>query len=1002
MKIMTNIFVGCGGTGAKVALQLSKLMGEDPKWRYEMDENVYFFLLDTDQKDLDKYASEIHTCAPDVYVSSFLTSDGFGTPGEILSEFIPGLTEGSAEQQLKSLNRFSEHWWCSRPDAADAKSIDMFRVPRVAQIMAGAGQVPMVSFLAAWQAMKGTSRNVNSIEKELDKLCTEIGNRRVDINFSGDNPLGEFNIFFVGSVAGGTGRGCVIPIAFKMKEVFFSRFGRIPFISGYFLDQDCFQAGRRDHEVLPQMMNAMTGWSEMSSWLALYEKEHSKTGSANVAYGYSLPGLTATHDPDYDVLHSPMDGEFDLKDALRRDRARLPLDAIGVIGSRSGMGYAADGPEDVYRMVATAMYVRLTQSEIDSEISNEGRTYFSVGSSISEIPCHEIEEYFNLKARFDAANSISAVVSESDLKNEASRVMTWLGLSDPLGCLLEDATGEEITSAMQLFVRELAGGTGMFESDLAPLTIALDDQNIEDCETVLAAKLSETRLDDPQFLAQIAKVFLEQFIRFHQRSGEELAGLDGVIEGVLGFLVTADKSVLRSSGSAYAVSEVARHLIAGLRDTVDEQLSKKGIEGWLSDSTAGRRMPSAITVLTETKDREGFLGVAGKRFTEDEKTLVRDETTRELRVLYARALGKVLSSPRSKDGNMGLVSQLGARLEDLRSNANMLVKAVDYCRLVMDLDSEKLRSMSSKLFVGERLEQSLSMDVIGSAGFNIRRRICPIEPDADELDLDNPAALSVISKNLVGPILKGEAGDHPRLTQELETSLSIAKYYYKGDGKAGRQNIKKRFELAPALRGLATRWRKYLDDERKQGRDRYEELAQKFRNFFGITPKLLADSTVTISGDNSLVEAAADDYLLLGLCCVSARSCRPFWQTTRATNPKLVVQIPIDLPKGKDIGWKTIIQENANMGNGGSEDIRLIPNQVAGSKNEHNPYILAVYTSAGVSNLDEVLSLSAWRDNPTLRRCLVNAESKEIPMPFRGDNDMWEGYRGSGFSDPSY
>ena len=67
-----------------------------------------------------------------------------------------------------------------------------------------------------------------------------------------------------------------------------------------------------------------------------------------------------------------------------------------------------------------------------------------------------------------------------------------------------------------------------------------------------------------------------------------------------------------------------------------------------------------------------------------------------------------------------------------------------------------------------------------------------------------------------------------------------------------------------------------------------------------------------------------------------------------------------------------------------------------------NQYILAVYTSSGVSSLDEVTSLDGWKSHPVLQRCLQFAESRSESMPFAGEAQMWKGYRGSGFTDPIY
>ena len=298
MKKMTNIIVGCGGSGAKIAASMAELMGQDPSWRHEMDDNVYFMLLDTDRGDLEQYADKIKRAAPNIHVSDLLTTNGYSNVGEILDDLAPGTRTGSPETDRKALARCADRWWFIDKNKSDFSSAGPFRAPEVSRITTGAGQVPMVSYIATWAAMKSTPRSPTSIESSIEHLCERISNRKVGISFGGESPLGEFNIFFVGSLAGGTGRGALIPVAFKLKEVFYKKFGRIPFISGYLIDQSCFERLREDHERLPQMMNAMTGWSEVSTWISCYQNHKLSK------FGYSLPGMTNMHDKANDVLSS--------------------------------------------------------------------------------------------------------------------------------------------------------------------------------------------------------------------------------------------------------------------------------------------------------------------------------------------------------------------------------------------------------------------------------------------------------------------------------------------------------------------------------------------------------------------------------------------------------------------------------------------------------------------------------------------------------------------------
>jgi len=984
---ITTILVGCGGSGAKTACELSDLMSQDPQWRHEMDECVYFLLIDTDQGDLDRYASRLRKSAPGVYVASLLSSEGFGTVGEILAEFVPGLEHGDEEEKRKAFERFAGHWWFEHPAHPTYESAHAFRAPNVARITAGAGQVPMVSHLAAWHAMKASAKTVNSIEDTIRKLCEVIANRRAGIDFSGGDPLAEFNIFFIGSVAGGTGRGCVIPVAFKFKEVFVSRFKRVPYVSGYLLDQACFEVGRDHHEGLPQMMNAMTGWSEVSAWFTAFREGMEKA--------YSLPGTRRIADTAFDVLRSPLEGiaANQAQEALRRDRARLPFDAMGVIGRVSGAGFAANRPEEIYQMVAAGLYCRLTQSTIDSRISNDGRTYFSIGSSVAEIPCHEIQTYFDDVAAYESAVAIQRDLPLEETQAEARRIMECLGFGDPLGDLLGEAEEEAPNSALGLLTREWFSSGEQGDSDVNRLAIALESQDLHEVYEQLGETLSPSRLEDPRFVAKVGDAYLEQLETHLRRQGVECAGAEGVLALVIDLIAgSREDSVLQRHQSVVAAAETAKLVEMGLGEIFQKRFSKEAIDSWYQE-TGLVRAPEIEAVIDETKGREGFLGMFGPRFSEQEMVRLKQEARKELRRLYAQALGVW-----GGDAQGGVLAKMRPELLRLRKNANLISAAADQCLAESGLTKPELEDRAEALFSPADLAQGLGMSNRDAADYHIRRTIRPARPSEADLKLVNPATLAQVRRRLLGDALEGEISDHPQLRSELASAFREARLLFHDQGPGER--IIERFELAPCLRDLHKRWRRFLKQERTKGEDHYRDVEQKFRNYFGIDPRVVGDE-IDLSGGQAFESVGGSDSLLLGLACAAARTCRPFWKASPsdATQPRLIVQVPLPLEGNRRQQWAAEVQSRANIAGAGQGAVDIIAN--AEDTQRHNPFVLVVYMSEGASSLDEVDSLDAWHRDEQLQSCLRMAESREIPMPFRGD-EMWQGYRGSGFADPCY
>lgn len=978
-----NLIIGCGGTGSKSALRLARLMGDDPGWRSKAPKNFFFFLVDTDQGELDAMAAGIQRAIPDVEVGTYLLTEGFSNPAEIVADFVEGLERLPEEPRLAALSRFLAHWWSQDSQATAIEAARVFTIPHLRNVTTGAGQVPMLSFLAAWRSMQHRGATP-SLEDALSSFANRMLQERSTIPQS-SNDQAAFNVLLVGSLAGGTGRGCVIPVALKVKEVFAERLRRASGvdISAYLFDASCFAGIQQAQEALAQTMNSMTGWSELSVWADV--EEHKRV--------YALPGIVNMHDPLSDALRSPFAFDADHSQDVENTKLAKPFDGIAIICGRTAGGIDLQDPGAIYEMLGTSLYTRLTKSNIDSKTSNLPSPFSSLGSAVVEVPALEIESYFAARARFDALEALGSRWSEPSAR--LTEFLAWSGLDDPLVALMDAAPAErEASSAIWRLAAQLAARA---ERELAGLRAVLEEQDLEGARGVLADLLREARLNDPRFVAEIGRLHVDCLAQEWRARGEdEHVDAPSLLRAVLAGLAA---EVLEASGSAAACLETARALGARLTALEQEVLTASGIERWSNAHGAGVQL-SASDVLEEVKDKEGLLGLGSLRFTEHEIERVLVATREELMALYARALGASLSQVGAPETALEsawreLTRSLEDGVEVVRS------QAAEY-RAGLNIDRIELDQRAERLFADpQRLDRALAMgDPVSKARLAIRRVIRPVKPQGDALRLSRRA----LTEELAALLLPAE-GAGPDRSRRIGPALDQCVYELRDEASGAYRPAKQGFGLRDVLRGLRGPWEAFLEHEARRGPDRFADLRRDVRDFFGIDAQLV-DGRVDLRTSNpALVEQGGDDFLLLALSIMATRTCRPFWQITSREAPSWIVQVPLELDEDRQGQWRAAIQQGANVSS--STDRKLVDLVSGTRKGMVNPFLVSVYTQEGAeaidarSALDSIHSLEGWKSDPELMRCLRLAEDPAVPMPFR-HGEMWPSYRGSGFTDPVY
>lgn len=984
----THIIIGCGGTGAKTARKIAGMMNLHPYWRDRMYHSVFFLLVDTDLREMHNLAEEIRDDSPpDTYVGVLNTTRGFDNARQLVQELQDAI--GNSEKPIEALERVSRHWWLKQPLAAKNSAQPLFE-PDLKNLMDGAGQVPMVSHLATWLAMKGNSRNNSSLEGALDDLLTIVGDRAA---LKPGDPLRQFNILFTGSLAGGTGRGCAALISLKLREMLYKAFSSVATVKGIFLNEDCFKS-TQDTEMkrLAQMINAMSGWSELSGWIEVSRQQ------PQPPVRFALPGMQGPEQESNDVLGS---------DAGQPQP--LPFDSLGVICSQAATGFTTDH-KVLYDVVAASTYLEITTREIKSKVSNEEHRYFSVGSSIIEVNVQPIEDFFRDKAQLDATTRLQKGLDEKDVPKEVARICSFVGFG---GSALEELlklTNDEPKTLMHKLCRELNGENGLLAGRTLPLKQLLADQDVEGARSEIERILSN------DVLVELSQEMSRRYLRLLcsevgvQDGDGAIARTLELLTGAKGAGLEQEASVLHAHQSAGAVGQVAEKVARTLQDMFESP------EGIFSDVTIQKwkqkqNVPNPIEVFDRVSKRGGIFGL-GKRFEPAEIDELWEAVQAELACQCARALGRGLctATPSAAEG-LGLLRHLRNELMKIKSRSDQIVSAASKASTSrLKITYSDLEERKKELFCSNRLESSIPAD---GTDFMTRRSIRPPVPDESELKLESRKLMQTVSSLYAG---EDDAADRDpedlraRMVSRLADAIRASQYevnagaeYDESERDVDGESIPivQAFTLPRVFRRLTRQWPRYLNKLKIDDPEQFKKVRLQIQRFYGVD--LVVDRDSVSFEDESLVKVDETDFLMLGVATVAARTCSPFWhtRTSARTARNVIVQVPLRLDEDTEKSWEQHLKSQANL-NGGTADI-LASGKSRKDNSRFNPFTMIVHASSEVNSLHDVTSLDAWQVEPRVRKALALAESMEGFDDYQDKvQRLWSTYRGSGFIDPAY
>jgi len=358
-----QVFVGFGGSGGKTLAQLAELIADDGELSDRAEREFYFLLVDTDRQELDQAESRIRAGFKRVsgaipVIERVLLSEGVGRLQDLVHLRLGAIAaKGLEGRETVALKEAKRHWFFRGGHPFSAR-----RLP--AALAFGAGQCPLAAHFAAWD-------KIDEMKEALRRLRVAMQRRFVEQN---DGLV--VDLVVVGSLAGGTGRGCWQLLALAARTIFPNCKPH-----AYLFDASVFAgvAKINPDQAWRMRVNSYTGLSELVGWI-----RNDLATNGNSAR-FALPPL--------DSLDS---GQFciDTNDiALSKDAhrtGRSPADNFYIITGASKSHTILDTRE-AYTIAAIALLARLAIPQVSSSHAN-GLHYGSCGATIARVPVTAIHE----------------------------------------------------------------------------------------------------------------------------------------------------------------------------------------------------------------------------------------------------------------------------------------------------------------------------------------------------------------------------------------------------------------------------------------------------------------------------------------------------------------------------------------------------------------------------------------------------------------------------------
>jgi len=372
---MKTIVIACGGSGIKTAIRLNEMLASNPAKCKEMWRNMYYIAADTDESDLDMFKNALETHAATIGEPPFYRPIPLSGGHSRLSD----VTKTMKAEDEDGLKRLQQNWWY--------KNGKPFAAPKVNDLGDGASRCPPASYLLAWNSMD----TIGDVVKETFNKIRE--NSQLQHSRRKSSTQDRVQLLVIAGLSGGTGRGCWNLLAFKFREHYMlHNQGRALPTIGVFFDATAYpvvleEAGSRYYRL---KVNALTGFSELSCWMALKQDE-------DLEYSYNLPSLKTPSDRDTDVLTSVVkvlddNDNSTLVDDYYDRNDLAPVNKAFIICGNSKDSILERGIQ-YHQMAAAGLYSLLSTKVFTSTMSNETSPFQSFATRTFEVDNLKLKSY---------------------------------------------------------------------------------------------------------------------------------------------------------------------------------------------------------------------------------------------------------------------------------------------------------------------------------------------------------------------------------------------------------------------------------------------------------------------------------------------------------------------------------------------------------------------------------------------------------------------------------
>lgn len=941
-----SIYIACGGSGLKTLESLTTLISQDQDLRYTFSKHIYYVLIDTEEKQLDKTEKLVRDLIPNLdkdNVRKIQITQGATSLEPLVKDAFRAAASDAADKEKKGLENLKKHWWFNE------KSDLPFMASGVSPLSRGAGQCPPVSYFLMWRMMDEVARQMEGVFKE---IIENIGGRQ-GADGSRNLPLDSVNYNIISGLAGGTGRGCWELVAFKVREVCTKRFGAAPKPVAILFDASVTSSCSNEEQFrIATRANAMTAFSQLAVWESIAE-DLRNTRRIPHELEYRLPSMQSPANRQADVLAL----SFDPAEGAGAGQ-KPPVDQVYLIFENSRMAVLANNNQ-YYDMAGRGLYAKLKFFEIGSKAINSSTFYNSFGAAAFEVPATELRQYFEGRSRIEFLQSLSEI-DETLVNHALQDFFTTLRFDH--GFSAASAKGflpvgkENEFSLWQKIAKEL--------QDRKAEQWAGVEQNLRENSGDLDFCLDELK-------------------RFLATSEQDVAG---AVASVFGRLDSFSEFFEKQMNVLYYRGQEKATAVARSLGSIVEFCSR--IDAILNDRSNGLLTTSLPAKVGYPLDDPGKLfdafkgrevgGLIGRRFNDTEIQKLKDASMQflllaaypHLREAYVKGAQTYLSGLSVVRANAPILLERARRICDKEMNAmSESLKVTDFAKVhnrvftdPMHPGGEDHESDSRDRFVRRIMRPVLSE---GEA-----IAICK---DASNVLLDRKDEIDVLLyNNLFSAPQSIEAGKielGEKIELQVRDSISLKPEF-----------IARRFSLEETVKSLRDAWTEYFRKLAGQS-DKYQHAVAAFESVFGCKPKRDADE----------ISLGSIEQLLQHMSASLAASTAAYWELENHGEHKVFLFFPhFDF----DIKAEKLESEIKHALPSGS-----VVEIVKGTKDNSNPFVLVAYhvedCKAGPQG---IRSMQYWNSQGVyeqLKLCERPGSENAIFHPAPG-------MQGVTFSDPIY